>query len=56
MIPDLDYAFYVWTSYGLFVLVVLWQYAQPRVQRRRITAQLNEELALRTGRYDDTNP
>ncbi|WP_376696844.1 heme exporter protein CcmD [Wenzhouxiangella sp. EGI_FJ10305] len=53
MIPQLDYAFYVWTSYGLFAVVMAWQFIQPRLRRRRIVAELREELALQSGNYDD---
>lgn len=53
MIPQFDYAFYVWTSYGLFAAVMAWQFIQPRLRRRRILAELNEELALTRGSYDD---
>jgi heme exporter protein CcmD len=55
MIPDLDYAFYVWTSYGLFALIMAWQFLQPRLRRRQILAELREERALRTGGYDDAD-
>ena len=55
MIPQLDYAFYVWTSYGVFVTVAAWQFIQPRLARRRILAELQEERALETGSYDDTD-
>lgn len=53
MIPQLDYAFYVWSSYGLFAVIMAWQFIQPRVRRRRIIAELREELAMQTGKYDD---
>ncbi|MEE4304153.1 MAG: heme exporter protein CcmD [Wenzhouxiangella sp.] len=53
MIPQLDYAFYVWSSYGLFAVIMAWQFIQPRVRRRRIIAELQEELAMQTGKYDD---
>ncbi|RFF32041.1 heme exporter protein CcmD [Wenzhouxiangella sediminis] len=53
MIPQLDYAFYVWSSYGLFAAIMAWQFIQPRVRRRRIIAELREELAMQTGNYDD---
>jgi len=55
MIPQLDYAFYVWTSYGLFTLIVAWQFTQPRLRRKRILAELREELALQSGGYDDAD-
>jgi heme exporter protein CcmD len=53
MIPQLDYAFYVWTSYGLFAVIMAWQFVQPRLRRRRLLAELREEQALQTGSYDD---
>ncbi|NEZ03611.1 heme exporter protein CcmD [Wenzhouxiangella sp. XN201] len=55
MIPELDYAFYVWSSYALFAVVIGWQFLQPLLRRRRILAELREELALKTGKYDDPN-
>lgn len=55
MIPQLDYAFYVWTSYGLFALIMAWQFLQPHLRRRRIIAELREERALETGGYDDAD-
>lgn len=56
MIPTLDYAFYVWTSYGLFAVVIGWQIVQPLMRRQRILAELREEAALKSGEYDDPNP
>lgn len=53
MIPELDYAGYVWSSYGIFAAVMVWQFVQPRLQRRRIEAEIREERALRAGEYDD---
>ena len=55
MIPELDYAFYVWTSYGVFAVVIGWQIVQPLLRRQRLFAELREEAALRIGEYDDTN-
>lgn len=56
MIPELEYAFYIWASYGIFALVMVWQFVQPRLRRRRIEAEVREEKALQTGNYDDSNP
>ncbi len=53
MIPDLDYAFYVWTSYGVFAAAVVWHAVQPLARRARILAEIQEERALETGGYDD---
>ena len=55
MIPQFDYAFYLWTSYAVFAVVIGWQVIQPRLRRRRILAELREEMALTAGGYDDTN-
>lgn len=55
MIPQLDYAFYVWTSYGLFAVIMGWQFVQPRVRSRRLVAELREEQAMQTGNYNDTD-
>ncbi len=56
MIPELDYAFYVWSSYGIFAIVIAWQVIQPIARRRRIVAELREEMALREGEYNDPHP
>jgi heme exporter protein CcmD len=56
MIPEFGYAFYIWTSYGVFAAVIAWQIIQPLMRRQRIFAELREEAALRSGDYDDTNP
>ncbi|QKK02885.1 MAG: heme exporter protein CcmD [Pseudomonadota bacterium] len=55
MIPELDYAFYVWTSYGVFAVTMLWQFVQPRLRHRRLLAELHEERALTDGYAHDTN-
>lgn len=55
MIPQFDYAFYVWSSYALFAVVCLWQFAQPKLRRRRIMAELAEERAYNTGSYHDAD-
>ena len=34
------YAFYVWTSYGLTTVVLLWNVLAPVVQRKQILRQL----------------
>jgi len=52
MIPDFEYAFYVWTSYGIFAVVIAWQFIQPRLRKRRIEAEVREERALQTGSYE----
>ncbi|HLS06059.1 MAG TPA: heme exporter protein CcmD, partial [Wenzhouxiangella sp.] len=54
VIPQFNYAFYVWSSYGLFAAVMAWQFFQPLVQRRKIMAELREQEALKSGGYHDT--
>lgn len=56
MIPELDYAFYVWTSYGVFAAVIAWQIVRPLARRRRLLAELREEQELTVRDYDDPNP
>lgn len=47
MIPELDYAGYVWASYGAFAVILAWQVLQPLVRRRRILAELRHRAAER---------
>jgi len=49
MIPQFEYAVFVWTSYGVFATVVIWQFLQPVLRRRRLLAELREEAALQSG-------
>lgn len=51
MIPEFEYAPYVWTSYGIFAIIMVWQVLQPLLKRRRLKAELHEELALEQGEY-----
>lgn len=44
MIPDFEYAAFVWSSYLVFAVVVAWQVLQPLLRRRRIRKQLAEQL------------
>src|SRR5690625_5700853 len=53
VIPQFNYAFYVWSSYGLFAAVMAWQLFQPLVQRRNIMAGLREQEAGKSGGADD---
>lgn len=52
MIPELEYAAYVWSSYGLFAAIIAWQLIQPLLKRRRLIAEIREEQALQSGDYD----
>jgi heme exporter protein CcmD len=51
MIPEFEYAPYVWTSYGIFAMIMVWQVMQPILKRRRLESELREEQALETGEY-----
>lgn len=44
MIPDFEYAAFVWSSYLVFAVVVAWQVLQPLLRRRKIRKQLAEQL------------
>jgi len=39
------YAFYVWTSWGLTVLVLLWQFIQPKLKNAKIKAEIRREIS-----------
>lgn len=57
MIPQFEFAVFVWTSYAIFAIIVAWQIIQPIMRRRRLEAEIREELALSQGAYrDDPNP
>lgn len=57
MIPQFEFAGYVWTSYAVFAIIVAWQIVQPILRRRRLEAEIQEELALTKREYsDDPNP
>ena len=49
MIPEFEYAGFIWSSYGLFAVIVAWQFIQPALRRRRLLAELREETALHNG-------
>ena len=42
MLPELNYAEYVWSSYAIAAAIILWQAIQPVLSYRRIVRQLNE--------------
>lgn len=44
MIPEFEYAAFVWSSYLLFAIVMIWQILQPVLRRRRIKKRLLEQL------------
>ncbi|TVS11394.1 MAG: heme exporter protein CcmD [Wenzhouxiangella sp.] len=57
MIPEFEFAAFVWTSYGIFGIIVAWQVIQPVLRRRRLEAEIREEVALARGEYsNDTHP
>jgi len=53
MIPEFEYAAYVWSSYAIFAVVIAWQAIVPFLRRRRLIAELREERAFKTGTYGD---
>lgn len=57
MIPQFEFAGFVWTSYAIFAIIAAWQIIQPILRRKRLEAEIREELALNQGEYsDDPNP
>lgn len=38
------YAFYVWTAWGLSVLVLIWQVLQPKLAHKRIKRDIARQL------------
>ena len=44
MIPELNYAPFVWSSYGVFAAVCAWQFLAPMLRRRRLIRQIREQL------------
>jgi heme exporter protein CcmD len=44
MIPELNYAPFVWSSYGVFAAVCAWQFLAPWIRRRRLIRQIREQL------------
>jgi len=47
MIPEFTHAPFVWSSYGLFVVVMAWQFLQPMLRRRKLIRSLEESIAER---------
>ncbi len=57
MIPQFEFAAFVWTSYAIFAIIIAWQIIQPIWRRRRLEAEIREEMALKQGEYsNDTHP
>ena len=48
------YGFYVWTSYGIFAVVLIWTAAVPVIRRRSVIQRL-QDRAAREKRSNDTN-
>ncbi len=44
------YAFYVWTSYGFFAVVMLWITLAPILRRRAMLRELGDRLAREENR------
>lgn len=39
------YAYYVWSAWGLSFAVLLWQWLQPTLKRKRLINQLSRQIA-----------
>ena len=48
------YAHYVWPAYAVFLIVLALDAIAPRLQRRRVLADLRARLARRRARTDTT--
>ena len=44
MIPQFEYAAFVWSCYLVFAVVMAWQVLQPMLRRRSIKKQLLEQM------------
>ncbi|MEM1080075.1 MAG: heme exporter protein CcmD [Pseudomonadota bacterium] len=44
MIPNFEYAAFVWSSYLIFSLVIAWQFLQPWFKRKQLARQIAEQL------------
>lgn len=47
ILPELNYAPFVWSSYGVFAAVCAWQFLAPWMRRRRLVRQIREQLEER---------
>ena len=52
------YAFFVWTSYAVFAVVMLWCAAAPMLRQRRFQTEYREQRAVmaRRNKTHDANP
>lgn len=48
MIPEFSYAEYVWASYGVACVVVLWQAIQPARAYKRIVREITDDEAFKS--------
>jgi heme exporter protein CcmD len=44
MIPDFNYAPFVWSSYAIAVAIIAWQMLQPWLKHRQVRNELREDL------------
>jgi len=56
LLPQFEYAAYVWSSYGLFAVILLWQFAAPWIRRRQLLDEVREEIESEIGDPSDANP
>lgn len=47
------YAFYVWTSWGLTVVVLVWLYLQPKITHRKLKRDIRRQI-MRKQRMQST--
>ena len=46
------YAFFVWTSYGVFIVVLLASFSSPLIKRRTLVRDLREQWAVEARRRE----
>ena len=39
------YAYYVWPAWGLTAIVLLWQYAQPKLLNKKLKNDIRRQIA-----------
>lgn len=47
MLPDFTYAEYVWSSYAIAALIVIWQAAQPVLRFHFLKQRIQESIKLK---------
>lgn len=47
MLPEFTYAEYVWSSYAIATVIVLWQAIQPIMRYRFLKKRIQESIKIR---------